>query len=730
MVRAYAGPVDRTTDVTTENLATDNLTTADPTDEHAWLEDVEGAAQLDWVRERNAGEAARLAATPEFAATHERILAILDSDAKIPDVAKIGEHYYNFWKDADHERGLWRRTTLDSYRTDAPAWETVLDLDELSRTEGENWVWHGATVLRRSRGSEVDDHRLAMVDLSRGGADADVSREFDLHTLQFVEGGFHRPEAKGSVSWVDEDTLLVATETGPGSMTDSGYPRIARLWRRGTELATAPVVFEGQPTDIGVGAFHDDTPGHERDLVRRMVTFYTGELHVLDADGNPVRIDVPDSAEAGLAREWLTVELREDWTTGGDPAADLTTAGGPTSDRTFAAGSLLGIRLEEFLAGSRDLQVLYAPTPTSSLAGYSWTRHHLVLNVLEDVTNRLEVLTPPPDGSSADFTRRPFAGAPAVGTTVAAAVDRVDSDLVWLYTTDFLTPTTLSLADVSGDAEPEALKAMPAFFDADGLVAEQRFVTSDDGTRVPYFLVHREDLPLDGTTPTLLYGYGGFEVSLTPTYSGGLGSAWLERGGAYAMANIRGGGEYGPAWHQAALKANRHRAYEDLAAVARDLVATGVTAPERLGVQGGSNGGLLTGNMLTQYPELFGAVVIQVPLLDMKRYSHLLAGASWMAEYGDPDVPEEWEFIATFSPYHLLDADRDYPPVLFTTSTRDDRVHPGHARKMAARMLAAGKDVTYYENIEGGHGGAATNAQLAHMQALAYRFLAERLGLD
>ena len=712
------GTVPRSTSATGfaagDNAYADRVRTAENTDEHAWLEDVEGAAQLDWVRERNAGEAARIAATPEFAETRERILQILDSDAKIPDVRKIGEHYYNFWKDADHERGLWRRTTLESYRTAEPEWETVLDLDALGAAEGENWVWHGATVLRRSADSTTDDHRLAMIDLSRGGADADVSREFDLHTRAFVEDGFHRPESKGSVSWVDPDTLLVSTDTGAGSMTDSGYPRIARLWRRGTELAQAPVVFEGQTTDIGVWAFHDDTPGHERDLIQRGITFYTNELHVLDAEGQPVRVDVPDSAEAGVTREWLTVELREGWT----PA-----------DETFAAGALLGIRLEAFLAGSRDFHVLYAPTPTSSLAGHTWTRHHLILNILEDVTNRLEVLTPPTDGQ-AQFSRRTFAGAPEVGTSVVAAVDPVETDLVWLYTTDFLTPTTLSLADVSGDVDPQPLKAMPAFFDAAGLVAEQRFVTSQDGTRVPYFLVRRADLPTDGTTPTLLYGYGGFEISLTPTYSGGLGASWLERGGAYALANIRGGGEYGPTWHQQALRANRHRAYDDMAAVARDLVNTGVTSAKRLGVQGGSNGGLLTGNMLTQHPELFGAVVIQVPLLDMKRYSHLLAGASWVAEYGDPDVPEDWEFIATFSPYHLFDADRDYPPVLFTTSTRDDRVHPAHARKMAAQMLTASKDVTYFENIEGGHGGAATNGQLAHMQALAYRFLAERLGLD
>ena len=685
---------------------------SDTADTYAWLEEVEGAKQLDWVRERNAGEAARLASTPAFIATRDRIRQILDSDAKIPDLTRIGDHYYNFWKDAAHERGLWRRTTLESYRTDDPEWEIVLDLDALGAAEGENWVWHGATVLRRSSGSDSDDHRYALIDLSRGGADADVSREFDLHTREFVEGGFYRPESKGSVSWVDQDTLLVSTDTGPGTMTDSGYPRIARLWRRGTDLEQARAVFEGESTDIGVWGIHDDTPGHERDLIRRGISFYTDELHLLDGQGGYIRVDVPDSAVSRLHREWLTIELREDWTHG---------------EVTFVAGSLLGIRLEDFLGGSRDLTVLFEPTPTRSLASHTWTRHHLVLNVLDDVVNRLEVLTPDAVGT---FTRDPVEGLPAVGTTQVGPVDPVTSDALWVYTTDFLTPTTLALTDLSTGAEPEPLKAMPTFFDASGLVAEQHFVTSADGTRVPYFLVHREDLPADGTTPTLLYAYGGFEVSLTPTYSGGLGSAWLERGGAYALANIRGGGEYGPRWHQAALRANRHRAYEDLAAVAQDLVATGVTVPERLGVQGGSNGGLLTGNMLTQYPDLFGAVVIQVPLLDMRRYSHLLAGASWMAEYGDPDVPEEWEFIATFSPYHLFDPGRDYPPVLFTTSTRDDRVHPGHARKMAAQMLAAGKDVTYYENIEGGHGGAATNGQLAHMQALAYRFLAERLGLD
>ena len=690
------------------------MSTAGTEDPYTWLEDVESERALDWVRARNAEQAATLAASAGFTATRDRVLEVLDSDAKIPDVSKVDEHYYNFWRDAEHERGLWRRTTLESYRTAEPEWETVLDIDALNEAEGENWVWHGASVLR----SGPDAYRRAIVDLSRGGADADVSREFDLEAKEFVEGGFYRPESKGGTSWIDADTLFVFTDTGAGSMTPSGYPRIARRWRRGMPLATAEVVYEGSEEDMVIAAVHDSTPGFERDFVSRAIAFYDDELYLLDGDQLTL-IDVPRSASADVHREWLTVELREDWTVGGT---------------SYAGGSLLAISLEAFLGGDRDFLELYTPTAGTSLAAFTWTRHHLVLNILDDVKSRLEILTSV-DGA---FSRSAFSGAPAVGTVAVAPVDPRTCDDLWLYATDFLSPTTLSLASLAEapDADGtvsvtiEPLKSMPAFFDADGLVAEQHFATSADGTRIPYFLLRRQDLAYDGTAPTLLYGYGGFEISLTPSYSGSLGRSWLERGGVYALANIRGGGEYGPAWHQAALKANRHRAYEDLAAVARDLAERKVTSAAHLGVQGGSNGGLLTGNMLTQYPELFGAVVIQVPLLDMKRYSHLLAGASWMAEYGDPDDPAQWEFIRTFSPYHLFDPDGEYPPVLFTTSTRDDRVHPGHARKMAAQLLAAGKDVTYYENIEGGHGGAATNAQAAHMQALAYRFLAERLGLN
>ena len=717
-------------------LRTDTASSGAPlaADPYRWLEEVSDDRALDWVRARN-DEAHAALGGGDLDTTEAALREVLDSDDRIPDVSRIGDHLYNFWRDAEHERGLWRRTTLESYRTDRPQWETVLDLDALAGAEGESWVWHGASVLRPTpeQLAAGEPWRRALVDLSPGGSDADVTREFDLVEKRFVppvEGGFHRPLAKGGLSWADEDTVYVFTDFGPGTTTPSGYPRIVKLWRRGTPLDAATVVYEGTDDDMYIMGRRSRTPGFERDVVHRSIAFYRSETYLVSAVGTPeqelVRVDVPDSAEVGMHREWLLVELREDWTVAG---------------RTYPGGSLLAAPVDAFLSGSRDLTVLFAPTPATSLVGATWTRHHLVLNVLDDVKNALHVLTPPDlaGGAAATdpWTRSALPVAGELLTVGVRAVSAVDSDDVWVTSSGYLSPSTLALATVVGPGadpvEPEPLKSAPAFFDTTGMVAEQHFATSDDGTRVPYFVVGAAELvrPADptasGSAPTLLYGYGGFEIPLLPGYSGTAGRAWLARGGVHVVANIRGGGEYGPRWHQAALRENRHRAYEDLAAVARDLVARGITTHSRLGVQGGSNGGLLAGNMLTQYPELFGAVVIQVPLLDMQRYSHLLAGASWVAEYGDPDDPADWAYLQTYSPYHLFDADREYPPVLFTTSTKDDRVHPGHARKMAAKMLAAGKDVTYYENIEGGHGGAANNAQAAHMAALAWTFLRERL---
>ncbi len=678
-----------------------NESAAVTNDAHVWLEDVYGDQPLAWVRTQNAKAEAEIAATPEFKQLEGRILAMLDSDAKIPAVEKIGDYYYNFWKDQQHQRGLWRRTTLQEYRKPQPQWETILDLDALSKAEGENWVWHGAECRR-------PQYTRCLIALSRGGADADVTREFDIDSRQWVADGFFRPEAKGGLTWIDQDNVYVFTDFGPGSMTPSGYPRIVKQWQRGTPLSAAVTVYEGQAQDMYIGAGHDDTPGYERDFVTRTLAFYNDELYLRGQDGSLTKVDAPNSAQKSVHRQWLGLELREPWTVAG---------------RTYAPGSFLVTDFNGFLRGERKLDVLFEPTPTTSLAGATLTRNQVVLNVLDNVKNKLTVLT----HADGKWQSRPMpVGALEFGTTSVSAVDADESDAVWLTVTDYLTPTTLMMADVSTTRGIEVLKTMPGFFDASRHVVEQHYAVSKDGTRVPYFMVRSMDLKYDGRAPTLLYGYGGFEISLTPGYSGGVGMGWLEKNGVYAVANIRGGGEYGPRWHQAALKQNRHKAYEDFAAVAQDLIARKVTSPAHLGIQGGSNGGLLTGNMLMQYPQLFGAVVVQVPLLDMKRYSHLLAGASWMAEYGDPDTAD-WDFIQTFSPYHLFDPGKTYPPALFMTSTRDDRVHPGHARKMMAKMLEAGKDVRYYENIEGGHGGAANNAQAAHMAALAYTFLWQQL---
>jgi len=671
-------------------------------DPHQWLEAVTDEKALDWVRAQNAKSEAELAATPEFKQLESDLLGIYDSDDKIPAVYKQGEWYYNFWRDRNHERGIWRRTTLEEYRKPQPKWETVLDLDALNKAEGENWVWHGASCLRPA-------YTRCLIALSRGGADADVTREFDVASKSWVEGGFFREEAKGALGWIDQDNVYVYTDFGDGSLTSSGYPRIVKQLARGQSMDQATLVYEGKPDDMYIAAMHDDTPGFQRDFVSRTLAFYNDELYLRGADGQLTRIDAPNSANKSVHHDWLMLELREAWEVGG---------------RTYPAGSLLAANFDAFMGGKREFDVLFEPSETTSLAGATWTKHHLVLNVLEDVKNTLTVLTPGADG----WARSALTGVPELGTVAVSAVDSDESDAVWMTVTDYLTPSTLMLAEVGGNAAPETLKTMPAFFDASTHEVEQHFATSKDGTRVPYFLVRPKDMQLDGSNPTLLYGYGGFEISLTPGYSGGVGKGWLEKGGVYAVANIRGGGEYGPRWHQAALKQNRHKAYEDFAAVAQDMIQRKITSPAHLGIRGGSNGGLLTGNMLTQYPELFGAVVIQVPLLDMQRYHQLLAGASWMAEYGNPDKPEEWEFIRTFSPYHLFDPAKDYPPTLILTSTRDDRVHPGHARKMMAKMSEAGKDVRYYENIEGGHGGAANNRQQAHMDALYLTFLWQQLG--
>ncbi|MGW0564915.1 prolyl oligopeptidase family serine peptidase [Streptomyces sp. NPDC003016] len=664
-------------------------------DPYLWLEDVEGEAALAWVAERNAETEAVLAAGAGFASLKERLREVLDASDRIPYTTRRGAFLYNFWRDAGHVRGVWRRTTLEQYRKDEPEWEILLDVDALAAAEGEKWVWAGAQVRR-------PDCDRALVRLSRDGGDAVVVREFDLATRTFVEGGFRVGEAKTRIGWIDADTVFVGTDFGLGSLTDAGYPRTVRRWRRGTPLEEAALVFEADTGDVSAWGLHDTTPGFERDFVGRSLDFFRSEMYLLTSETTLVKIDVPDDARAYAHRQYLIVTLKSDW----------------LGQR---AGSLLAFGFDAFLAGDRTPEVLFTPDERTALAGHSWTRHHLVLETMRDVSTRIEVLTPAPGGG---WARKPLADVPALSAVTVVDTDPDVSDEYFLDVAGFLQPSTLYRGKIGADTE--ILKQAQARFGTAGLVVEQFFATSRDGTRVPYF-VTGPDRALTGPGPALLYGYGGFEVSLTPFYGAVRGRAWLERGGTYVIANIRGGGEYGPDWHRAALGAERPRAFEDFAAVAADLVARGITTPGMLGAAGGSNGGLLMGAMLTRYPKLFGAIVAQVPLLDMLRFHKLLAGASWIAEYGNPDDGADRPHLRALSPYHRITADRVYPPVLLMTSTRDDRVHPGHARKTAARLRELGHPVLFHENTGGGHAGAGDNEQSAYNNALVHTFLWQHL---
>jgi prolyl oligopeptidase len=667
-------------------------------DPYLWLEEVTGPRALGWVHEQNALSVRELEAAPDFEPIRKRVLAMLDSKEKIPFVAKHGAYYYNFWRDAEHVRGLWRRTTLEEFKKSDPAWEVVLDTDKLAEAEKENWVWKGYDVLYPA-------YDRCLVFLSRGGADARVVREYDLNAKTFVADGFYLSEAKSDVAWRGRDTLYVGTDFGPGSLTSSGYPRIVKEWKRATPLTEAKLLFEGTPEDVRVSASVEHDHGRTYDFIRRAVTFFTDQTSIRRGD-QWVKIDKPDDVSVGTFDDQLLLRLRQDWTVGG---------------KTYPAGTLLASDLESYLKGERRFDTLFEPTARKSLAGSSETKRFLIINELENVRNRLYVL----QRENKQWTRTPLE-TPTFGSISVAGIDPDDSDDYFLTVSDFLTPSSLYLGTI-GHSGRERLKELPKLFEAQGLEISQHEATSKDGTKVPYFQVSRMGLELNSQNPTLLYGYGGFEISMLPAYSGSIGSAWLERGGVYVLANIRGGGEFGPNWHEAARKEHRQRAYDDFAAIAEDLIAHKVTAPRHLAIQGGSNGGLLMGVMLTQRPDLFRAVVCQVPLLDMRRFNHLLAGASWMDEYGNPDKPEEWAYIRKYSPYQNVARDITYPRVLFMTSTRDDRVHPGHARKMVARMKEQGHNVLYYENTEGGHGAAANNKQSAYMSALAFTFLIKEL---
>ena len=671
------------------------LAAQEPEDPFQWLEEVEGTRSLEWVRAHNQATMAELEAHPAYRDVYERSLQILNSRERIamPDIR--GEWIYNFWQDEQKPRGVWRRTRWESYLSANPAWETVLDVDSLARAESVPWSWSGATCLE-------PEERMCLVRLSRGGADAVQVREFDTAQKRFVADGFFLPEGKQSVAWRDANTLLVARDFGEGTMTTSGYARTVRLWRRGTPLESATTLMEVPATDMGVWAGSITTADRTINAVWHRPSFFEGSVHVLQGD-RLVKLDLPLDADPYLVRDQMAVYLRSPWQVGG---------------RTLAAGTLVAMPLDRFMAGERDFQVVVEPGERSTITGVSATRDYLLVSMLNNVRGELRRYALR-DGRWTGET----VPAPELGSVDVRETSPEDNRYFFTYAS-FTQPTTLYLADEGGVRE---VRRLPEMFNAQGLVVEQFEAASKDGTPIPYFVVRRQDARMNGENPTLLYAYGGFESAETPAYSATIGSAWLERGGVYVLANIRGGGEFGPAWHRAGLKENRQRVFDDFIAVAEDLVARRITSPRRLGILGGSNGGLLVGVALTQRPELFNAVVAQVPLLDMRRYNKLLAGASWMAEYGNPDIPAEWAYISRYSPYQNVRPGQRYPRVLFYTTTRDDRVHPGHARKMAALMESMGYPVYYFENTEGGHGSGVTSEQRARGYAITYTYLLKRL---
>ncbi len=671
-------------------------------DPYLWLEDIEGEKPLAWVREQNERTLKILTRDPRYRPAYDRILGIYQSPDRIAYGQLRAGHVDNFWQDRDHVRGLWRRTSLASYKTDAPDWDILLDIDRLAAEEGENWVWKGASCLPPA-------YTRCLISLSRGGGDAVVIREFDTTTKRFVSDGFHLPEGKQWLAWLDADHLLVATPHAGGLKNSSGYPRTIRIWKRGEPLDEARTIFTGAETDAFVfPVVEHDPDGHHKAFVIQAPDFFHQTVYHLGGNGKLQKLPLPADVDfKGLYADQVIVQLRSAWEPG-DTAGRL------------AEGSVVSIPLAELVAGDASgATTVVAPNRRVTVRDATIGRNGVYVALLDNVKGRLVQAVRAPGG----WRLQPIP-LPGDGTVSVVSADPF-TDAVLVNYESFLKPDTLYV--IAGKGVPQAIKTLPPRFDASRYAVDQFFAESEDGTKIPYFLIHRKDMPHDATTPTILYGYGGFEIALTPQYLSPMAIEWLEAGGAYAVANIRGGGEFGPRWHQAALKENRPKAYADFAAVAYDLVARRVTTPQRLGIYGRSNGGLLVTATMVRYPELFGAVAAGVPLTDMLRYHKLLAGASWIGEYGNPDKPEDRAFLESYSPYQNLKEGVRYPPILFITSTLDDRVHPGHARKMAARMMALGQEVLYYENTEGGHAGAANLPERARYDSLILVFMLRKL---
>ncbi len=671
-------------------------------DPYLWLEEIDGEPALAWVEAQNAATAARFGDT-SFAADRDLLAAIYDRPDNIPLVARRGPRVFNFWKDAAHPRGLWRAASLDSFRSETPQWEILLDLDALAAREAEDWTWGGATTI-------PGRHDRAILMLSRGGADAAALREFDLDARDFVADGFALPEAKGGAAWLDRDALLLSSAFGPGMATHSGYARTVRLWRRGTDPLAAPVIFATDADRMSVWADVDREAEGERVWFSERLGFFDEIVRLGDSGGPRARIDVPSDASVDWSRGWLAARRRSPWTING---------------QTHPPDTVLGISLPAFLAGDRRFEKLFEPAGRRALQGFFWCGGRLVVSALDDMKPAFAAFTP----SAAGWAREAITGLPQLGVASLWPLDvraeESNGDLL-ASAQDPLTPPSLSL--VRPSAAPQILKQAPRVFDAAGLVVTRHEAISADGTPIPYTQVGPPGET--GDAPVHLTGYGGFGVSQLPYYNPALGKLWLERGGAGVVANIRGGGELGTPWHEAGRREGKRLSHDDFAAVAADLVRRGVTRPGRIAAEGGSNGGILIANMLTRYPERFGALFCTIPLIDMRRYAKLHAGASWIAEYGDPDDPEDWKFLKEISAYHAAVAGRRYPPILIATSRRDDRVHPGHARKMAAKLQTLGYEAHFWEPAAGGHGYGKDNRERASFTALGYNFLRRAIGWE
>ncbi|MBL7555001.1 MAG: S9 family peptidase [Bdellovibrionaceae bacterium] len=661
------------------------------------LEDIRSEESMKWVKSENELSSSHLKANPAFNSLKESIKDILASKEKIPNVNIIENYFYNHWTDEKNPRGLWRRAKISELNKKQPAWDVLIDVDALGKSENESWVLKRTEILR-------GDHTRALVFLSRKGKDATVMREFDLSTKTFVKDGFTLQESKMSVAWFDKDTLIVGTDFGSGSMTESGYPRFAKILKRNQVITDAKMVFETSNKNMGVWAstIHDGKSSYT--VITDQVNFYESASYLVTADFAVKKLPIPKDAEiAGIFKGDIYY---------------LTKSELKTEKQTFKSGSLVKVSIAKILSSptlTADPELVFLSTPKQIYSNISFSKNKRWLTALNQVNPNIFELN---EKNQLVPLKLPTVG----NSSLMAAAD--NSDQILVTYSNFNQPTTLYSYE---NSRLTKLRALPAFFNSVGIQVEQRWANSKDGTKVPYYLVRNKKHINNSKNPTLLYAYGGFEVAMQPYYSGVMGKAWLENGGTYVLANIRGGGEFGPSWHQSALKLNRQRAFDDFFAVAEDLIKTKVTSPNNLGIMGGSNGGLLMGVALTQRPDLFNAVLCEVPLLDMSRYHLLLAGASWMAEYGSPDVPSEREYLLKYSPYQNVKATEKYPEIFITTSTEDDRVHPGHARKMAAKLKSMGKPYRYFENTEGGHGRTADLNQAAEYLAMQYIFLREKL---